>query len=285
MSYIKNSKHIGDEKIIVNARISKATVEAVKTASDLFKVIDEGQEISMSGIINQAMEEATNQCSEVLLVDLKKLSEHKIKMKACMDVIVDNITPSQKKKLRILRPDYEFTSPEQKNRYIETREYHGSRIANKELQEDEGLDKALTSKDFVDDPRFWVDIDDHSLSIAIQTSNATKSLFSSLEASRKDKKFDELKSLHKGFPRLHKVFDELKITNYKLFDEKFTEVKNKYVIAETKFLTDAYETDFFYRWDWSLSVDLGGYPKKIHSVLIKMGLLNFIDPLDIKNIL
>ena len=146
MSYIKNSRDISEEKIIVNARISKATVEAVKTASDLFKVLDEGQEISMSGIINQAMEEATDQCSEVLLVDLKRLSEYKIKMKACMDVIVDNITPSQKKKLRILRPDYEFTSPEQKNRYIETREYHGSRIANKELQEDETKRKFQETK-------------------------------------------------------------------------------------------------------------------------------------------
>ena len=154
MSYIKNSKHIGDEKIIVNARISKATVEAVKTASDLFKVLDEGQEISMSGIINQAMEEATDQCSEVLLVDLKRLSEYKIKMKACMDVIVDNITPSQKKKLRILRPDYEFTSPEQKKIFDETWDYYGSRQAIRELQEDKESDKAPTSRDLIDDPDF-----------------------------------------------------------------------------------------------------------------------------------
>ena len=199
-----------------------------------------------------------------------------------MDVIVDNITPSQKKKLRVLRSDYEFTSPEQKKIFDENFDYYGNRQAIRELQEDKESDKAPTSRDLIDDPDFWVDIDSATLNLAILLSTTTKGLFSSFEANRKDKKFDEFKSRYAAFPSLIKVFDELKITNYKLFDEKFTEVKNKYIIAETEALTGTSELNLFLKWHDVLRNDLGGYPEKIYSVLIKMGLSRYVNPLDTK---
>ena len=187
MTFIKTAKGGIEEKKIVNARISLVTVEAINTASDMFKSSNKGMEISMSGIINQAMEEATEQCSEALSIDLKRLSECKIKIEACMEAISSNLSPHHKKLLMKVRPDYEFTSPEQSNKYRGICEQEGNWHGLQWLKEDIASDKnktPLTKEDLIDDSMYWIDVDYENLKLAQDISVQTLLLFSRIESNK-----------------------------------------------------------------------------------------------------
>ena len=294
MSYIKNSKHIGDEKIIVNARISKETVEAVKTASDIFKALDEGQEISMSGIINQAMEEATEQCSEALSIDLKRLSECKIKIEACMEAISSNLSPHHKKLLMKVRPDYEFTSLEQSNQYHGICEHEGNWHGLQWLKEDIASDKnktPLTKEDLIDDSTYWIDVDYENLKLAEEISTQTLSLFSRIESNKellikknKSLKFDKNNELFREIltslevELLLPILDELKISDYAHLDDKLIEVKNKFVVLITEYFVELKLQQFFHLWMWVLNDrEFIADSKKIRSVFVRQGLFAYND--------
>ena len=135
MSYIKHSKGSTEEKKIVNARVSSKTIEAINNASMLFKLKDEGKEITMSGIISQAMDEAVNQCSEDLLIDLKKLAEYKIKIETCINAINKNFKPQDWKSLMIVNDDYIFPSDKEKHKYLAILDHESNIEAYKFLKE------------------------------------------------------------------------------------------------------------------------------------------------------
>ena len=294
MTFIKTAKGGIEEKKIVNARISLVTVEAINTASDMFKSSNKGMEISMSGIINQAMEEATEQCSEALSIDLKRLSECKIKIEACMEAISSNLSPHHKKLLMKVRPDYEFTSPEQSNKYHGICEQEGNWHGLQWLKEDTASDKnktPLTKEDLIDDSTYWIDVDYENLKLAEEISTQTQSLFSRIESNKellkkknKSLKFDKNNELFREIltgleaALLLPILDELKISDYSLLDEKLIEVRNKFVVLITEYFVNLKLQQFFHLWMWVLNDrEFIADSKKIRSVFVRQGLFAYND--------
>ena len=295
MSFIKTAKGGTEEKKIVNARISLVTVEAINTASDMFKSSNKGMEISMSGIINQAMEEATEQCSEALSIDLKRLSECKIKIEACMEAISSNLSPHHKKLLMKVRPDYEFTSPEQSNQYHGICEQEGNWHGLQWLKEDIASDKnktPLTKEDLIEDSMYWIDVDYENLKLAQDISDQTLSLFSRIESNKellkKEKKlslkFDKNKELFQKIltslevELLLPILDELKISDYAHLDDKLIEVKNKFVVLITEYFVELKLQQFFHTWMWVLNDrEFSAVSTKIRSVFVRQGLNAYND--------
>jgi len=294
MTFIKTAKGGIEEKKIVNARISLVTVEAINTASDMFKSSNKGMEISMSGIINQAMEEATEQCSEALSIDLKRLSECKIKIEACMEAISSNLSPHHKKLLMKVRPDYEFTSPEQSNKYHGICEQEGNWHGLQWLKEDTASDKnktPLTKEDLIDDSTYWIDVDYENLKLAEEISTQTLSLFSRIESNKellikknKSLKFDKNNELFREIltgleaALLLPILDELKISDYAHLDEKLIEVKNKFIVLITEYFVELKLQQFFHTWMWVLNDrEFSAVSTKIRSVFVKQGLYAYND--------
>ena len=294
MTFIKTAKGGIEEKKIVNARISMVTVEAINTASDMFKSSNKGMEISMSGIINQAMEEATEQCSEALSIDLKRLSECKIKIEACMEAISSNLSPHHKKLLMKVRPDYEFTSPEQSNKYRGICEQEGNWHGLQWLKEDTASDKnktPLTKEDLIDDSTYWIDVDYENLKLAEEISTQTLSLFSRIESKKellkkKNKllKFNKNNELFREIltslevALLLPILDELKISDYAHLDEKLIEVKNKFIVLITEYFVELKLQQFFHTWMWVLNDrEFSAVSTKIRSVFVKQGLYAYND--------
>ena len=294
MSFINIAKGGTEEKKIVNARISSITVEAINTASDMFKLFDKGMEISMSGIINQAMEEATEQCSEALSIDLKRLSECKIKIEACMEAISSNLSPHHKKLLMKVRPDYEFTSPEQSNMYHGICEQEGNWHGLQWLKEDIASDKnktPLTKEDLIDDSTYWIDVDYENLKLAEEISTQTLLLFSRIESNKellkkknKSLKFDKNNELFREIltslevELLLPILDELKISDYAHLDDKLIEVKNKFVVLITEYFVELKLQQFFHIWMWVLNDrEFSAVSTKIRSVFVRQGLYVYND--------
>ena len=294
MTYIKKAKGGTEEKKIVNARIPLVTVEAINTASDMFKSSNKGMEISMSGIINQAMEEATKQCSEVLLIDLKKLSECKIKIETCMEAISSNLSPHHKKLLMKVRPDYEFTSPEQSNMYHGICEHEGNWHGLQWLKEDIASDKnktPLTKEDLIDDSTYWIDVDYENLKLSEEISTQTLLLFSRIESNKellkkekKSLKFGKNKELFQKIltglevELLLPILDELKISDYAHLDEKLIEVKNKFIVLITEYFVELKLQQFFHTWMWVLNDrEFSAVSTKIRSVFVRQGLYAYND--------
>ena len=294
MSFINIAKGGTEEKKLVNARISSITVEAINTASDMFKSSNKGMEISMSGIINQAMEEATEQCSEALSIDLKRLSECKIKIEACMEAISSNLSPHHKKLLMKVRPDYEFASPEQSNKYHGICEQEGNWHGLQWLKEDIASDKnktPLTKEDLIDDSMYWIDVDYENLKLAQDISDQTLLLFSRIESNKellkkekKSLKFGKNKELFQKIltglevDLLLPILDELKISDYALLDEKLIEVRNKFVVLITEYFVNLKLQQFFNLWMWVLNDrEFIDDSTKIRSVFIRQGLFVYND--------
>ena len=294
MTFIKTAKGGIEEKKIVNARISLVTVEAINTASDMFKSSNKGMEISMSGIINQAMEEATEQCSEALSIDLKRLSECKIKIEACMEAISSNLSPHHKKLLMKVRPDYEFTSLEQSNQYLGICEHEGNWHGLQWLKEDTASDKnktPLTKEDLIDDSTYWIDVDYENLKLAEEISTQTQSLFSRIESNKellkkknKSLKFNKNNELFREIltslevALLLPILDELKISDYAHLDEKLIEVKNKFIVLITEYFVELKLQQFFHTWMWVLNDrEFSAVSTKIRSVFVRQGLNAYND--------
>ena len=294
MSFINIAKGGTEEKKLVNARISSITVEAINTASDMFKSSNKGMEISMSGIINQAMEEATEQCSEALSIDLKRLSECKIKIEACMEAISSNLSPHHKKLLMKVRPDYEFASPEQSNKYHGICEQEGNWHGLQWLKEDIASDKnktPLTKEDLIDDSTYWIDVDYENLKLAQDISDQTLLLFSRIESNKellkkekKSLKFGKNKELFQKIltglevELLLPILDELKISDYALLDKKLIEVKNKFAVLITEYFVNLKLQQFFNLWMWVLNDrEFIDDSTKIRSVFIRQGLFVYND--------
>ena len=294
MSFINIAKGGTEEKKIVNARISLVTVEAINTASDMFKSSNKGMEISMSGIINQAMEEATEQCSEALSIDLIRLSECKIKIEACMEAISSNLSPHHKKLLMKVRPDYEFTSPEQSNQYHGICEHEGNWHGLQWLKEDIASDKnktPLTKEDLIDDSTYWIDVDYENLKLAEEISTQTLLLFSRIESNKellkkekKSLKFDKNNELFREIltslevELLLPILDELKISDYAHLDDKLIEVKNKFVVLITEYFVELKLQHFFHTWMYVLDDrEFSAVSTKIRSVFVRQGLYAYND--------
>ena len=273
MSYIKQAKGSTEEKKIVNARIASTTIEAINNASMLFKFQDEGKEISMSGIISQAMDEAVKQCSDDLLIDLKKLAEYKIKIEACMNVINKHLNPSLNKELMIVNDKYKFSSPKLKKEYEMNCEMLGNYDAYQSLKEATKTDKHPLSKaDMIRDPKFKIDIEHEYLSLANIISRHVSHVFKTLEhqKNKKSAKFDDLFS--NISPILVNIFDLHNVKSLKQLDDIIINIRNSLVEITTAEEVNSKLEEFLWLWLWVLNNSKDTEDsKKIRTVFIKQG--------------